>query len=491
MAIPWQDHLIQEHILDLSDYIEDEARIVPKTSFLKSIGPSIWLIDDDDHDQSTEMTTTTTTPTNNNKNNNSPDVIQEQDHEMTISSWMNNSLRFTSSTISSQVGPGLTWKSQACGMTHTVVVGLRGGGGAWVWNPQGPLTEDLKVEIQARCGGVRHLMVPNKYHVGRQLKEWSKAYPNAKVYAPPDFDLDQYIATHESKDSDKGVLTFDFFLTEDPKRDYVLDIDQVIFRGSSTDEVVFFHRLSQTIIFGDLLQQRPKPSTSNSSSWWKQMTEIVAPVPDGAPSSPPSEASEYFTPYTWQLSFWWKGEQELARKALNVILQKWKPTQVVIAQGDIIHGNAMETIQQVFSWVPEYAAYDTEIPVSKESLGKIVRETFSTGHGDVEVPEQPVDNMSTVEEQDGFRKTSTGMPLPRSSEEMAHPLVGTLDSTPKSTTESAATKAELIGDVMATGEISEERLLVPNANPKCDTSEKMENDETISQGEILKPEFFG
>jgi hypothetical protein len=259
-------------------------------------------------------------------------------------------------------------------------VGLQGGGGAFVWNPQVSWTRELDIEIQARCGVVKHLVVPNKHYMTPKLKEWSKANPQAKVYAPPSADL---------KDDE---LVFDFFLTDDPKRDYVLDMDQVVFRGSSTDEVVFFHRPSETVLFGDLMQQTQKHDRNdgNFSSWWSHLSQsifqIVAPTAHDDSHSPPNDqtqSAEYYTPYSWQLSFWWNGEQELARKALTVVLDKWKPSQIVLGgTNTIVSKYAIDALQQAFAWVPEYKTYPTDHPMDKALLGPFQRGTFSTGAGD-------------------------------------------------------------------------------------------------------------
>jgi hypothetical protein len=449
MAIPWQDFLIAgDNLQDLSDYVEDEDRIKPKTNWMKPIGPSIWLIKQVDP-------TDEPVPTN-------PPA------SATSLAWS-----MASSVLPSSSMTMMSWKAaQSTGNNNrqqqAVIVGLQGGGGAWIWNPQAiKLTDELKVEIQARCGGVRHLVTPNKYRIDRQrLLEWSMAYPKAKLYAPPDYEDDDGL-THDDLEEDTGfnpaplakapdadaspandkeddaattpnlpTLIFDYVLTDDPFRFYVEDMDQVIFKGSATDEVVFFHRLSKTVLFGDLIQQRPPNDTttgtsmlsssssiSASSSWWnvpQQLFEAVAPLPQDAPPPSPQEQAttgtsnsaaavttannnnnnnhhhdEYFTPYTWQLSFWWKGEQELARKALNTILNKWRPQQIVLSQGDLVQGGeeeeqfAIQVIEHAFAWVPpaEMYSYETHLPVLKEALGGFQRGTFSTGgEGEREPP---------------------------------------------------------------------------------------------------------
>jgi hypothetical protein len=368
MAIPWQDHLLQEQYLDLSKYLEDDARITPTTNLMKPIGPSIWIVEEEGEDD------------------------EEMQEESVNNSFTSRALSNVSTTLSSSAA--FSWKSTAPGARHTVIVGLQDAGGAWVWNPQGIPSKELQVELQARCGGVKHLLSPNKYHVGKYLWEWSKAYPKAKVYAPPDYDFEgeaekhpddgQAITSHSTKHLQNKPLTIDFVLTDDPKRDYVLDIDQAIFRGSRTDEVVFFHRLSNTVLFCDLLQQvSPGDNTSGAASWVSSFLETVSPIANipGAPQPPTSSTMQYpyMVPYTWQLSFWWKGEQELAGKAWKKIQEKWNPQQIVMSRGKIVKENAPQVLTQAFAWVPPLPDMQEEPKVEREALGRFVRGTFSTG----------------------------------------------------------------------------------------------------------------
>lgn len=331
MAIPWQDHLLPEDIMDLSDYVEDETNIFAATNQMKPLGPSIWVVYEEEEEGSLNP-------------NEAPSDVRR-------------------AAIDSKD------KRQP-----TVIVGLADG--AWVWNPYVPWTKKLETEIQARCGSVRHLLVPNKLHVSSsRIGEWSRANPQAKVYAPPDFEHDE--------DSD---LVFDFILTDDPKRDYVLDIDQVIFRGSNLDEAVFFHRASETILFGDLIQRRGSrhERMSMSSTWLQSLLETVAPVSE-------TTLGEYCTPSSWRWSFWWQGEQELARKALDVVLNKWSPAQIVLGTSDvIIEEYATDMLERALgSWIPEAEPYPTHIPVDKRDLGSFQRGRFSTGGGfDNEKPQQ-------------------------------------------------------------------------------------------------------
>jgi hypothetical protein len=395
MAIPWPDDC-EEQYQDLSKYVEDDARIKPTTDLMTPIGPSIWIVGEEGED--TEQ------------------ILQEEPTSFT--SLLSN----VSNTLPS-------WKSTAPGTRHTVIVGLQEGGGAWVWNPQGIPSNELQVELQARCGGVKHIVSPNKYHVGKYLLAWSKAYPRAKVYAPPDYDFEgeaakhqddgQAITSHSTSHLQNKPLTIDFLLTDDPKRDYVLDIDQAIFRGSRTDEVVFFHRLSNTVLFCDLLQQVPSQENTSAgaaaASWFSSIVETVSPIVTipGAPQPPITSSTimqyPYMVPYTWQLSFWWKGEQELAGNAWKKIQDKWNPQQIVMSRGAIVKENVPQVLTQAFAWVPPLPDMPEE-PKVEADLGRFVRGTFSTGPGPSEGPNE-----------DDQKKDESGMTEEDETSEMAMP----------------------------------------------------------------------
>ena len=55
-------------------------------------------------------------------------------------------------------------------------------GGLFVWSPI-RLTESLRAAVDA-AGQVRHIVAPNSLH-HLFLPEWQRAYPEARLYAPP------------------------------------------------------------------------------------------------------------------------------------------------------------------------------------------------------------------------------------------------------------------------------------------------------------------
>lgn len=210
--------------------------------------------------------------------------------------------------------------------TRMVVACLSEGGGAWIWSPV-PFTKAIAYEIEGRAGCVRHIISPNKYH-NLNLKEWSDNHPLAKVHAAPG------LAERESIVQD---LTLDFVLTDDIYRDLSLDFDQVLFRGSYCDEAVFYHRLSGTVIFADLIQRNEECKCHGVMGTIMKANGVIG--------------SNGGTPQSVRFSFWWNGQKRLAQNALRVILDKWKPNKMIVAHGSNAQENATEIVSRALEWI--------------------------------------------------------------------------------------------------------------------------------------------
>src|SRR5215510_1566182 len=138
-------------------------------------------------------------------------------------------------------------------------------GALFIWSPI-RLTDGLRAEVDA-VGQVQHIVAPNSLH-HLSLPEWKRAYPGAKVYAPPGL---------RRKRQD---IVFDADLEGAPSPDWGEEIDQVLMQGNLiTTEVVFFHIKSGTVLFTDLIQQLP----SNLISGWRAIVAkldlMVGPEP--------------------------------------------------------------------------------------------------------------------------------------------------------------------------------------------------------------------
>ncbi len=189
----------------------------------------------------------------------------------------------------------------------------------WVWSPI-ELTENLAAAVEA-VGPVAHIVSPNKLH-HLALPAWKSRWPQARLHAPPGLARKM-----------KGVR-FDGELGDVPDREWVVDIDQVVFRGSfAMEEVVFFHRASRTAIFGDLIQRFP----DEAATGWKGLLLRL----DGLVGRHGS------TPRDWRLSF-------LSRNAARAARQKvldWEPKRLLIAHGECVGSDATHVIAEALRWI--------------------------------------------------------------------------------------------------------------------------------------------
>jgi hypothetical protein len=201
--------------------------------------------------------------------------------------------------------------------TRTVVIRLAQRQ-LFVWSPI-KLTAALKDEIDA-LGSVDFLVSPNRLH-HLFLSEWKSAYPQARLYASPGL---------RKKRQD---LRFDAELGSDPESRWASDIDQVAVCGSPLTEVVFFHRLSRTAVFCDLIQNFPP-------DWFKGWRGIVARL-DGICAPSPG------APREWRMIFY---HRKQARTALMRILA-WPIEQVVMAHGDPVFAEGAAFVRQTFDWL--------------------------------------------------------------------------------------------------------------------------------------------
>jgi hypothetical protein len=222
-----------------------------------------------------------------------------------------------------------------------VICRLEGGGGAWLWNPV-KYSSVLEKEILAHCGAIRHIVVAT-YDSHCDYVSWCEACPKARLHILPGLDVN-----HE--------LSVDYILTESAHRDYSLDLDQTMLRGSSRDHAVFFHRPSHTVLFGDLLV----------ASWQHSLLGKYV------------THQRVATPYRCRLDYWWHGQQDLSRRAIDKALAIWNPKHLILRQG-LFRETAVELITQGLSWLPDC----TEAVVEEERVGEGMLNSvqFTTGCG--------------------------------------------------------------------------------------------------------------
>jgi hypothetical protein len=202
--------------------------------------------------------------------------------------------------------------------TRMAVIRLSNGT-LFAWSPIA-LDDALRAEVDA-LGEVAHVVSPNCFH-HFWLADWKKAYPGARLYAPPRLD-------RRRRD-----LKFDAKLGDRPEAAWAGDIDQVAMQGNIVlTEIVFLHRPSRTAMFADLLQNFPR-------DWFKGWRGVLARW-DGLVSP------NYGAPRELRVTFWWR---KLARQSLQRILD-FAPERVFLAHGEMALENGTEFIRKGFRWL--------------------------------------------------------------------------------------------------------------------------------------------
>ena len=167
----------------------------------------------------------------------------------------------------------------------------------------------LTAELERRVttlGRVRYLIAPNKLH-HLFVREWHETFPEAQVFAAPGVDAKL-----------PGVPCHPLDGEQPPWEN---EIAQLTFSGSKVmQEVVFFHRASQTLIVADLIENFDQHTLGFKDRLLARLTGILAPV-GGMPRD-------------WRATFRGAGRIE-ARRCLETILD-WHPERVVLAHGNLV-----------------------------------------------------------------------------------------------------------------------------------------------------------
>jgi hypothetical protein len=204
--------------------------------------------------------------------------------------------------------------------TRMTVVRLSDGS-VWVESPV-TLPEGVLEQV-GRIGPVRYIVVSTQRHIWR-LNAWHDLFPNAQIWAPTKAALTV---------GDIDVTVEDLF-TDTPAQGWAHDFEQLAFKGSSLlREVIFFHKHSQTVIMGDLIQVNPILKG-------KPFRNIVfrlagAAYPKGGVS------------LDIRMSF---RNRLLARESLERLLS-WDFDKLIIAHGACIETNAKSFVMDAFAWL--------------------------------------------------------------------------------------------------------------------------------------------
>lgn len=189
--------------------------------------------------------------------------------------------------------------------------------GLWLHSPVG-LDDVLRRRLDA-LGTVRYVVAPNRFH-HLHVADYARAYPSAKRYAAPGL-----------PEKRPGVH-FHEVLDDVPPPEWGGVLDVVVFRAiPATQEVIFFHKPSRTLILTDLAfnlrEDRPP------------LTRAVFTLLGGQGRLQPT-----------RLTRWLIRERRAARRLVDRILA-WNFHRVIVSHGDVVEIEGHEHFRDAFAWL--------------------------------------------------------------------------------------------------------------------------------------------
>jgi hypothetical protein len=180
----------------------------------------------------------------------------------------------------------------------------------------------LARQLQA-MGRIRHLVSPNQFHYAH-IGEWSRAFPDAVTWASRGV---------RARTARKINVQFKRDLEALPADEWRDKIDQVVVPGGIFGEVVFFHKLSKTIIFADTILNLELDKLRQPWRFAAWLTGMYYP--------------------TGQLFFGMRLPLLLQKKRTRAAVEKmlsWRPERIIISHGRCFETNAETVLRRVFAW---------------------------------------------------------------------------------------------------------------------------------------------
>ena len=200
-----------------------------------------------------------------------------------------------------------------------------------IWTADGPEVVVIGFHYPTRMAAIRlsdgslfvwsSIRLTDSFH-HLFLPEWTRAYPGARVYAPPGL---------RKKRED---VAFDAALGNAPSPDWAKEIDQVLMQGNLiTTEVVFFHVKSGTVLCTDLIQQLPMNSVSGWRALVAKLDLMVGPEPS--------------VPRKFRFAFIFR---RVALDALERVFAR-PAEKVLMAHGTPVETDARAFLHRAFGWL--------------------------------------------------------------------------------------------------------------------------------------------
>jgi energy-converting hydrogenase Eha subunit F len=173
------------------------------------------------------------------------------------------------------------------------------------------------------------------------MGDWSRAYPDAKLYASP------RLASKR-----KDLTFYKTLSTDTPEPEWSGQIDQCIFGSGNGwfDEIVFFHRASRTVVFTDMIMDFNEAIFSSISRVTTQWNQMYRHTPRGA------QLAHIF-------------DRASLRDSLKTV-RAWEPEYAIVAHSPwlCVEGKkqVVDLLDSAFDWL-------TPQPVIVEAVMTIVR----------------------------------------------------------------------------------------------------------------------
>jgi hypothetical protein len=183
-----------------------------------------------------------------------------------------------------------------------------------------PISRSVELADQIdRLGAPAFLVAPNRFH-HLYVGEWQAAYPTCRLFVAPGLDLK------------RPDLRVDGLLGDGPLPDGSDVLDQALVAGSPlSNEVVFFHAPSATLIATDLLFNVGARSPALTRFAFRLVGAYGRPAPT-------------------VLERLLIRDRVAFRRSLERILA-WPISRVVIAHGDVVEAGGRAAIAEAYSWL--------------------------------------------------------------------------------------------------------------------------------------------
>jgi hypothetical protein len=204
--------------------------------------------------------------------------------------------------------------------TRMTIVKLSNGT-LWINSPV-PTSFDILRQI-SKLGSVKYLVAATPRHVWR-LDSWHTLFPEAQMW----------VTRKTAYTLAKGKLSFTGFLKDELFEDWKEDLDQVLFKGSSSiEEGFFFHKPSNTLILDDMIQIHSREPGQPFLNALMNLDGVAAPFGGVG--------------IDIRLSF---GDKKLAQKSLEKVLA-WNFDKLIMAHGPCIIKDAKSIVERAFGWL--------------------------------------------------------------------------------------------------------------------------------------------